>query len=129
MSTLRLTVERQVPLEQVYDVLTTAVEGGSGYWLFGEDVQPRSAQAIRNSDHDVTRIEFEVVVGSNDDGRRVVTPQKIVDAAQKVLDGRVQVRPDLVDQIGTLGTGRFDIDADAADVLVQVAAFGEIVYG
>lgn len=57
-------------------------------------------------------------------GPHVIAGADIRKATAAILDGRVQVAPRIRDDIRT-----GELDHDAADVIVQVALFGAIIYG
>lgn len=62
-----------------------------------------------------------------DDGERkevVISIWMIESAIEKILNGEVQCGYDIRKYIR-----EDDIDAEVADVIIQVAAFGEVVYG
>lgn len=133
----------EIPERRLFDVLTTAVEGGIAYWLHNGDF--KNPHISRNQELDVTSIIFEgtgvipqpqserICFGHRilDDRQFVyiVYPFDLITGAQKILDE---------DKYGPIARAAaleltkgedMDIDADAADCLVQVAAFGEVVYG
>lgn len=125
MSDLSVTIS--IPIQNCYDVLTTAAEGGSNYWLFGDDAEDFLDQDVkRNDQHDVVLIAFNAKDGKH----FTISPAEIAIAFTKVIRCEVSVRSDLRTMIASLACGdACDIDAEGADVLVQVAAFGEVVYG
>jgi hypothetical protein len=147
VDTFKLTVKKEITPQQLYDVLTTAVEGGVGYWVDNGDF--KNVTVRRDKDKNVTALFFEgtgqIPIKYKDRGPCFATrpqddtqflycifPIDIVEAAQKILNSKGP------DEFGygpweaahelTKGEDA-DLDADAVDCLVQVAAFGEIVYG
>lgn len=65
---------------------------------------------------------------------KVITYQELYEACEKVADGRASANPytkSICEQITSAEVDYSDIDYDAtdADVIVQVAMFGEIVFG
>jgi hypothetical protein len=146
MDTFKLKVELGIPGQLVHDVLTTAVEGGIGYWINSGDF--KNVTIRRDDDLNVTAIFFEgtgqIPVTYKDrgpcfaarpqDDRQfyyMIYPGDIILAAQKILDapaekygaGAKLAALELIKGVDA------DIDADAADCLLQVAAFDEVVYG
>lgn len=122
-----------IPDEACRDVLTTAVEGGCAYWLACKSV-------VRDDDLNVTRIvqprdreddeeEWEDVdldtvrrgVGAIMTGRVHVNKANHAAVARLV---RACVDPTLDDAFDDV-----DIDAEAADCIVQAGMFGALVYG
>lgn len=102
-------------------ILSTAVESGIYYW----------ASVIECDTTDVEGYDFPkriVLIDREDDGKPyTVTLNDIERAVHAITSGEVQVRSDIRSWIGSGDPGM--VDAEAADVLVQVACFGKIVYG
>lgn len=101
------------------DILTTAVESGTDYWAYSADVQRDTTT------HAVDRVTF---VDATDEAAFLpVTVRwgQVLPAMQAVLDQYPKTRA--AAQIRTNDPGM--IDAEGADVIAQVAAFGEIVFG
>ncbi len=96
------------------DILDTALYGGFTYW---------AACAVR------TATTFTLVNVGDDDGEITVKVGALVPAAREVVrkyphtQGAAYIRQALAEDDPGM------IDAEAADMIVQVAAFGEIVYG
>lgn len=92
------------------DIIITAVEGGINYWA---DVTEYRNEPGKGK---VTLVDVE------EGSTYTVTATQASDAAQEV----VRLYPN------TRGAGYIladNIDAEAADMIVQVACFGEVVYG
>lgn len=147
MDTFKLKVEKEISLQLLHDVLTTAVEGGIGYWTDNGDF--KNVTVRRDKELNVTAIFFEgtgqlpitykdrdpcFAPRPHNDSQFVycIFPCDIVEAAQNILNS---TGPDKFGfgawsaaQELTKGEDS-DLDADAADCLVQVAAFGEVIYG
>jgi hypothetical protein len=110
----------------LHDVMTDAYESGIGYW---------AAARNRKRDSDLNYLEYEVAeAGDYDEVNRTwhrITPEVIDAAIQKILSGKVQIRRDIAAQfVGYPGNiDNCDYDAEGADCAVQIAAFGEIVFG
>lgn len=106
--------------EFVRDVFTTAIEGGINYWAsVGEywhsNPNPAKVYAL---------IEEKEDAGA---GEHRVTLDTVVDGITAVL-AKPQLRTGLVAHIFALDAA--EIDADDADVIVQMGLFdGEVVYG
>lgn len=134
--TRKLSVEFEVPVEFLTDVLTTAVEGGIAYWCRAKAIQ-------RNDDLGVVRVVKPRPVGVEDDGRAWadIDLDVVHTGLHRLLTGSVQVNhrikgyllramSDLLNpdpQVRKYAAG--SIDADAADCIVQAGLFAEIVYG
>jgi hypothetical protein len=129
-------VNIEIPESALCDLLTTAWEGGSDFWTPSYD-----ARAIRRGGEpndlmnhlDVVQIIFHTPGGDEEFNEpvkcEVIGPHEIGFAIAKVLNGTAlagkHILEDIHSNIEELGA----CDADTADVLLQVATFGEIVYG
>lgn len=149
METFRLTHTVDIDKQILLDILTTAWEGGINYWIVNGDF--KNPTAIRDEELNITCIVFEgkgvipfkaisqrrpcfnsSLVQENDKGVIYrIGPEDLIKAAEKILTSEP-------DRFGygpwcaavELSKGDAgDIDADAADCLVQIAAFGEMIYG
>jgi len=120
------------------DVLCTAFEGGSTYWAEAKnvkrddelnylafDVRPR--EPGDREGHESYRPSTNIALTK----WQHITPEKIDKAIRGLLNGRHKAASYVVRQFagypGNLDAT--DHDADGADVVVQLAAFGEIVFG
>lgn len=110
----------------LYDVMTTAVEGGCAYWAVGRNVK---------RDADLNVLEFEVADMEDPDGEygwQKITPEKIEKALFKILTGEVKIGSHIARMFCGFPhrcNDMCDFDADGADCAVQVAAFGELIFG
>lgn len=100
------------------EILTTAIEGGIGYW---------AAIADYRRDGEGYWLSAKLVDANGDDeaaefGPVTVTAGDCSKAARRVLTLYPDSRAAAAIKAG-------DIDGEAADLIVQVAAFGEGVYG
>ncbi|HYD95353.1 MAG TPA: hypothetical protein VEC01_08505 [Noviherbaspirillum sp.] len=134
--------------EFLSDVLETAVEGGCSYWA---DV---SAEPAGDDTGNIGVRDFDLSdyvdddPGSNDGGRVSYTAasflvskdptqggtldlQGIADAIGRIAGGEVEVPPAIREIIlaAVENDDASDIDAEAADCIVQIGLFDEIVYG
>lgn len=108
--------------EYLDNILTAAVEGGIGYWSIGRnyvwsDDGPASVE-IRIEDED-------------DDVWHTVDRSAIRKGIAAVLSGRMNVHESYIDTLRAADrhNDAGDIDAELADIIVQAAVLGEIVYG
>jgi hypothetical protein len=108
--------------EELVDILTTAVEGGIGYW---------------STIADYTRAEdlgwTSVLLEPNDECKDDFLPRWILigdvqDAIDKIVRDRdtINIRKDIVQAVCSGDAG--NIDSEGADVIVQIAMFGELKY-
>lgn len=122
-----IAVNVELPVQNCYDAMTTAVEGAINYWLTDSDGDDfHDVDVKRNEQSDVVLIAF-----AGKDGKRYsISPSEIAVAWTRIIKCEANVRADLVRMIAGLACpDDCDIDAEGADVLVQIAAFGEVVYG
>lgn len=118
------------------DIITTAIEGGIGYWSECDQYQYEYDGEIR------------VCVGPRQDDRGAcahivtivdppweahwITPEVVSLGMSRVARGDIPVRLDLRKAVMAAHCDPDDcgaLDADAADVIVQAGLFGEVVYG
>jgi len=96
-----------VPDEFLDDILTTAFEGGSNYWL--DQVSMSSTDAILTGGN--------VYCYSGDEiDKRVLTKKKLLGAIEWYIG---------INGLGVLD----DHDAGDSDSILQYALFGEVIYG
>lgn len=108
------------------DVISTAVEVGCGYWAEVREAplsNPQRPQFRPDADK----------VGETDAERlrwKTLFPEKLHEAICKVLDGRAEADGIAAQFIGyPHNTDKISYDAAGADAVVQVALFGEVLYG
>lgn len=104
------------------DVIIGAVEGGTGYWAqvsgyHWSDDDPSATEVIFHDMEDGTEYPMDI--------------DKVASAIGKLRAGGVQVNATTLASIleGDKENDGGMIDAGDADIIVQVACFGEIVYG
>lgn len=114
-------IEATLTDETLMDVLTTAVEGGINYWASAKKIE-------RDDDLNVTKI---VGLFDKEDGEAKgdVDLTTVANGIEAILSGKVGLRSDLLRQVYSTITDDMDVDADAADCIVQAGLFGEVVYG
>ena len=133
---MKLNVNVEIPETHLCDLLTTAWEGGSDYWTPSYDAQATRRGGDEDGElrHlDVVLITYHTPGGDGDCNEpvtlHIVGPEQIGQAIGLVLNGTVKVGDhilkDLQNNLEEVGA----CDADTADVLLQVATFGEIIYG
>lgn len=138
-------------LEFANDVMITAVEGGTGYWArlhnIERDEQGNYLKVVAFEWENVavdlgigliwdyTPIDDYVLNNPDLVPQFVVSPELLFETCRKfmhnVIDGNSPVN-DYFTQMIVEGWSEKDagaIDADGADILFQLACFGEVVYG
>jgi len=116
---IKMTVE--LDRQRVVDTLINALEGGSNYWLSsyslgsGEDDSEKELQGILNGERTMT-------VKENDRDAKTykVTVKDIEEGLQLLASKYPWHLKNLIDESD---------DAETADVLLQLAALKEVVYG
>ena len=107
-------------------VLVTAVEGGINYWAIMTGYHWK-----QDENHNLT--SAEVMVLPDEDGAEwhKVTVGKIARGIQPILSTDFAVREDILRSIAgaNVTNDAGEIDSEAADVIVQAALFGKLVYG
>ena len=123
------------------DIMTTAVETGIGYWVGEDDTSLKNVN--RNPDLDI--VDFDIYTGSVGTlplGKTMQTVHITPELIAGVLD--FIVHPDRDPQHPDIKWHHahwaqfagwhhhhenIDFDADDADNIIQIAVFGEVVYG
>lgn len=122
----------------LWDTFITAMEGGVDYWA----TRRRYAHKTRDdAPDDFTPTDYYAVIsedGSGGDGKRDtrhdINRAVMLRGFRVVLGGSCPLK-DTHEQVRKIGAAwkdpeiEGDIDADGADILVQLALFGEVVYG
>lgn len=128
-------------LDEFYtDILTTAVEGGIGYWSAASSydwdcaVEDRGVTLVID-DVSADEVVIPTITSDVDTVTVRLTLRDIDRGVKKVIGGAVpKTYSSLVENALTLrdtcpDNGLGDIDADVADIIVQVALFGKIIFG
>ena len=107
------------------DTITTALEQGIGYWAKVRKIKRTTDGGLVES--------FEVSEQEPSDGivRKefgTIGVSEVVVAAHNILSGQLDVRRDIVAQFIGFDDHDDDVDAEGADVAVQIAYYGEIVW-
>jgi len=136
-----LTVPIKVGRQFVSDILTTATEGGSQYWLQGGRIDRSDGkdglehlsvlritepQDVEEGGDPFDINNFSSGFEANRDAD--ITLLTIVRGLQRLFEaGVLPGRPDIRGCVSSLDAG--NIDAEAADVILQLGFFGDTVYG
>lgn len=133
-----ITVSVTITKQSLMDIMTTAFEQGIGYWAFDEDFA--NAEATRNGDAYVTSLILTRARGSKTPAfsplveatrnRAIITVPDLAAAFGRALSTKDDGTP--VNEVAFFAataqlSGNYD--AGTADVLVQFAAFGDVIYG
>jgi len=122
-------MRKQITLAEAGDVMTTALEGGIGYWSQADQIhREANLTCVSYRLHDAADGSLN---GDPDFKPTVVTRQMGRDA-WKAVATEAPLRSDLMDQMADNTAEPGDaggVDADVADCIVQWAPFGKVVYG
>ena len=127
------------------DVVITAVEGGTNYWAevqeYNWSTWYEKDEARSNETYSFERVkdlpEDFVFVQIREDADRV-DPERFsntwIPLTREVIEKGVRLCFERYPQLITVDEGSdgqvdFDVDASGADVIVQLAIFGEVIYG
>ena len=114
---MKVSIEHEVTPQMIADLMVTAIEGGIGYWA-------KAVTVIRPDG----RVDYSDPQSYT--GTWMMKGKDIEDGARWQFTGaEFQARLHLVPQRHLRDWVTENMDADTADVIVQTAAFGEIVYG
>jgi hypothetical protein len=112
-----ITITTEITREMVDDILTTAFESGIYYWCGDIEIATQSEPAAAHASEVVAR--GGTILIAHDDGKAEFTIETFLNGLERYckVEGRT---PSAVYE---------DHDATAADEIVQLAIFDDIVYG
>ena len=117
-----------IPTQRVIDMLTTATEGGSNYWAkfkFSENWKNNDEsyeQILFNSGHiEVFDIETGELVG--------LLNRATIRVGLELMGMRKNIRGEDIPLLHFKNLISDNMDAETADVFIQLAVMGRIVYG
>ena len=132
MPTIKIEVE--IKDEMINDIFITAIEQGIGYWAVASQTEyTGEGSSLTYVSAMLADREEAFTWGSR--SRLEFTWHRldkdvIVKGIERIMSGEVGIRSDLHAQISeSIRADDCDIDADAADCIVQAGIFGELVYG
>lgn len=133
---IAINIALNVSAQFLRDVLCTAVEGGSNYWMHAS-----ATKRVKVGEY----IEYEQVkVYETGDGDGDETAPRIIGLAQMAEGVRRMIARDFTSDkshampysksagevlIAVVNDDAGNVDADLADLILQCACFGHIVYG
>jgi hypothetical protein len=106
----------------IIDTFITAVEGGINYWAsLSEYSHKEGAETITVWE------DSESEEGTT----HVVVPEDLRKVFTGIRSGKIEVAPYIAEQVklAYVDPDSCDIDADVADVIFQIAIFGQVVFG
>lgn len=113
---------------EAQSVLVTAAEGGINYWASEIEYKQTREMDIQRVGYEafiqnLSGLHFDDVEGASGKPSYTVSVKDVQKAADLVVHEKLANLEVLTSIVGD------DIDATAADVIVQVAAFGKLIYG
>lgn len=135
--TISIKVHRALGDEFVSSVLITAFDGSYGgcwYWArpYATPEVPFISISGAPEDHWIEARIYEMDADVTQVQKRLTVDAKVIETGiQRILDGTVKVADVIQGYImrGVLDEDAGDIDATAADCIVQSGLFNEVVYG
>lgn len=114
----------KVTQQDVDDIITTAFEGGITYWC--DRAQVMNGDNKHYASEQVSRGAAVILHDSEEDEKHVLTLGKFMRGLAKAIEGNYYSSYEWFnkDSIDTC-----NVDAEVADVIVQLALFDEVVYG
>lgn len=116
-----------------WDVMTNFVESGWSQWFMNLDYTRKDVEA---DELDIINLKFEEYdedTMTPVEPRRVIeiTPVKVIKAMRKIAMDATNLNTNITDRVkeSLEEQNYLDLDAETDDCIVQVAAFGEVVYG
>lgn len=120
MTDFIIATETSIPSHKVADLMVTAFEGGSNYWLASATPMIRPATSPWYADPDFWATDFLVKLKDDQDEQYELTPDLLQAGFNALANKYPSHARDLAAD---------EYDADTADALLQCALFGDITYG
>lgn len=112
--------------ENIDDILCIAFEGGINYWCGQAEVKDNDYKGADYASHAVSKGATVILLDAEDiEDPAEITKEKMIKAVEQYVNNEDS---GIID----LDTKEIDccmVDAGVADMIVQYAAFGEIVFG
>lgn len=127
---MEITLKKKVIINQedIDDIMCTALDGGITYWCYGAQ-SIMSAEWMRENKikflSDVTGRGGDIVL-TTEDGDFILTLQAFYNGLQKLIDESGEYYLESTNDGLKIDTS--EIDADIADLIIQYAIFGKLVY-
>jgi hypothetical protein len=106
----------------IRDIIITAVEGGTGYWALVHDYKPDKGYAVLQ--------EFDESTGEGVGSRLRLDADSVEEGIRRITHGLTSLNSSWVCAVAgwDATNDSLPIDADAADLITQVALLGDVVY-
>ena len=118
-------------IEFLSDCVITAVEGGTGYWAEVRNYKWSRDEETGQMMGATVELRSEIPRTSDPEPWFMVNLETIERGIIRLKDKNFKINPNLLGLIlaAERNDDASDIDAEAADCIVQAALFGELVYG
>jgi hypothetical protein len=123
----RLTMRNKPSEEFLQDVITTALEGGIGYWAVA-----KIGKRGPDLEYIWTAIMEEECSSDKDNlGWQCLDADMILRGIDVVLAGKAEVNKNYLRTLekAVVNSDACDVDAELADIVVQAGFFGRVIYG
>lgn len=127
MKTTTIDFTHTISLERIADLLICALEGGSNHWITSIEIAPRkdasTGEPEKITDYPQYAIEQEhwsITLGYAPMFRRHVTLPKLIAGLRLMATQHPRHFLNFINE---------DEDASTGDVFLQLATFGEVIYG
>ncbi len=131
-----ISVFLDVPEQVLKDILCSAIEGGSNYWLcareFVRDGEGDYLSIVQPADADygVRKLKpFDAENFKPGFQQEDITLAHIAKGLEMVAQGALPKRGDLMGNVMRIQSDEHDFDASDADCILQLGFFGDVVYG
>ena len=140
--TIKVELEVIVMPEDIDDIICTALEGGIGYWACLDNSPEEFGNAPKEETvSETTSILLKggktiILIDEEEDERHELTLEKLLAGIKMYLEDKQRPYNILADDLNSAGYSRGTyeldccmVDADVADMIIQYAVFGEVVFG
>ena len=112
-------IEIEVPTGLALDVMETACYSSISYWA--------TYRTYRSNGSIVRIFDIKDREGETEIPKSSIEAKDIMGAIKKIVEGDIQIAEHIKTTIATFDP--CNIDAEAADCIVQVAVFNEVIFG
>jgi hypothetical protein len=128
-------IEKELPTEFLSDIMITAFDGSYGAcWYWSEPDRRNKPWLVTNSNSVASESRwFTAFIQDKEDEaeRWEVNHEVIAKGIERIISGEVEIASYIQNYVqdSLVEYDAGDIDASAADCIVQAGLFGELVYG
>lgn len=127
MNRIKATFDIAITDEDIDDIMSTALYDGIGYWC-------KSAQAVNGTLGNYLSEQIgkggAIIIETIDGIDRMLTKANLLNGLQQAIEnGYINYGTALLFGVSKVMIDTGEIDSEAADIIIQFALFGEVVYG